>query len=277
MKWTNESSSIQTVKEKHHSEAFRITGIPKRLRYSPDSSNTFMHKQHQVSGAVLSPASVRAWSLKTSSLATWAVWAATGNSPGTRLLLKQMLAFMNCGISSGLDFAPHFSVNQLCQECLGISVQKLTRNMTQMWNVCWWAEQSAERENGCKMNPIFDVYLRSLRGLVFNVWLLELHPLKSMSSFSSVCRTVIEGAGFAWHFPSTVYEVIVRRTGIKLLFISQMYVRVCEGTCVKRSCRCVILQPPPVVIDNAIDVVYTSSSTCSRSGSAPTRRFVWTC
>lgn len=131
MKWTNESSSIQTVKEKHHSEAFRITGIPKRLRYSPDSSNTFMHKQHQVSGAVLSPASVRAWSLKTSSLATWAVWAATGNSPGTRLLLKQMLAFMNCGISSGLDFAPHFSVNQLCQECLGISVQKLTRNMTQ--------------------------------------------------------------------------------------------------------------------------------------------------
>lgn len=114
----------------------------------------------------------------------------------------------------------------------------------------------------------------SICGLVFNVCLLELHPLKSMSSFSSVCRTVIEGAGFAWHFPSTVYEVIVRRTGIKLLFISQMCVRVCEGTCVKRSCRCVILQPPPVVIDNAFNVVYTSSSTCSRSGSAPTCRFV---
>lgn len=119
MKWTNESSSIQTKKEKHHSEAFGITGIPESLRYSPDSSNTFMHKQRQVSGAALSPASVRLGSLRTSGLALQGVWAATGNTPGTRLLLKQMLASMNCGISTVLDFASHFSVSQPCQEWLG--------------------------------------------------------------------------------------------------------------------------------------------------------------
>ena len=69
MKRTNESSSIQTEKENHHSEAFGITGIPERLRYSPDSSNTFMHKQRQVSGAAFSAASVRLGSLRTSGLA----------------------------------------------------------------------------------------------------------------------------------------------------------------------------------------------------------------
>lgn len=41
---------------------------------------------------------------------------------GTMLLLKQILALMNCGVSSGLDFASHFSVSQLCQECLGRGV-----------------------------------------------------------------------------------------------------------------------------------------------------------
>lgn len=51
LKRANESCSVQTEKEKHHLEAFRITNIPKRLRYSADSSNMFMRKQHQVSGA----------------------------------------------------------------------------------------------------------------------------------------------------------------------------------------------------------------------------------
>lgn len=125
-------------------------------------------------------------------------------------------------------------------------------------------------QNESYFRCLFAVSARSgVQRLVIGIASTEINEF-----FCSVCRTVIEGAGFAWHFPSTVYEVIVRRTGIKLLFISQMCVRVCEGTCVKKSCRCVILQPPPVVIDNAINVVYTSSSTCSRSGSAPTCRFV---
>ncbi len=63
MKWSNESSPIQTKRGKHHSEAFGITGIPERLRYSPDSSHTFMHKQLQVSGAAFRAASFRLGSL----------------------------------------------------------------------------------------------------------------------------------------------------------------------------------------------------------------------
>lgn len=66
MERANESSSIQAEEEKRCFEEAGITSIPKTLRYSTDSSNTFMHKQNQVSGAAFGPASVGLWSLRTS-------------------------------------------------------------------------------------------------------------------------------------------------------------------------------------------------------------------
>lgn len=238
MKWTNESSSIQTEKEKHHSGAFRITGIPERLRYSADSSNTFMHKQRQVSGAALTPASVRLGSLRTSGLALWRVWAATGNAPGTSLSLKQMLAFMNRGISSVLDFASHFLVSQPCQEGLGTGVEKLScyethANMKCVHLNCRWR---ALRETGWNMNHIFCIHLWSLRGFgVFErstaghrncfLW----NPIVPVSS---VCSTIIiERAGFTWHLIVTCMRSLSGTQAWKLLTISQM--------CFAHPCVCV--------------------------------------
>lgn len=189
MKWTNESSSIQTKKGKHHSEAFGITDIPGRLRYSPDSSNAFMRKQRQVSGAALGPASVRLVSLRNVRLGApkglSGIWQHTRNQAFTETDARPYELW-------------HIHSTRLCVTFLGQpAVPGMTWNtmyksypapeLVQMGNVCEClnCRWSTLRGTGCKMNHIFSVHLWSPCGFwcfaVFDGWSLKLLPLKSNS------------------------------------------------------------------------------------------------
>lgn len=138
----------------------RITGIPQRLRYSTDSSNTTMHKQRWSGVRCCLQSQVRI-------LQNRGFVLRAGSSSGTRLLLKQMLPVMNCGISSVLDFASHFSVSQLCQESLGTEVWELSgcsAQLMQMLTACvfiWIADVEGNRMQNCS---------HLIRPLVVSAW-----------------------------------------------------------------------------------------------------------
>ena len=168
-------------------ERFGITGIPERLRYSADSSNTFMRKQRQVSGAALAPASVRLGSSRTSGLA--AVKGSSGDWQRTR----SQSSFTE---TDARLYEPwHLLSTRLCVTFLG---QPALPGRT--WNRCGKkppryrthanakcvhlnCRWTAPRETGCDANRIFFcIHLWSSawfwRFRAFDGWSLKLFPLE---------------------------------------------------------------------------------------------------
>lgn len=225
----------------------------------PDSSNTFMHKQHQVSGAALRPASVRLRSLRTSGSVPWRIWEATGNWAERRLLMKQTLPFMNRGISSGPDFASHFSVSQLCQEFI--------LNVKYMW------VSTHEEGRGGNFSMLmcgFDVVLMFFTCLMASLW----NDLwnQAVPVLCVKLSFLGEQVWLGTPPPHAQYELIFRHTSIKLLFISQPCVRFCKDMWALKGAAIVLYCSPLRWLFTVLSVWFhiIQQAACSCTGTAPT-------